>query len=74
MKDDGTVGLVHEFIWKGDAMQGDWYLDNEKISMETYEECSDKYSANAVWYRFSEASCNETIKKEISQTKNKLKM
>lgn len=74
MKDDGTVGLVHEFIWKGDAMQGDWYLDNEKISMETYEEYSDKYSANAVWYGFSEASCNETIKKEISQTKNKLKM
>lgn len=37
-------------------------------------EYSDKYSANAVWYGFSEASCNETIKKEISQTKNKLKM
>ena len=73
-RDDGSIGLVHRLIWKGDMVQGDWYLDNEKISMETYEEYSDKYSANAVWYGFSEASCNETIEKEISQTKNKLKM
>lgn len=55
-------------------MQGDWYLDDEKISRETYEDCYNKYRADATWYGFSEESCNETIKREISQTKDKLKM
>ena len=73
-KDDGSIGLVHKLIWKGDAVQGDWYLDDEKISRETYEECYSKYRADAIWYGFSEESCNETIKREISQTKDKLKM
>lgn len=73
-KDDGSIGLVHKLIWKGDAVQGDWYLDDEKISRETYEDCYNKYRADATWYGFSEESCNETIKREISQTKNKLKM
>ena len=71
-KDDGPIGLVHELIWKGDVMQGDWYLDDEKISRETYEEYYNKYRADSIWYGFAEESCNETIEKEISQTKNKL--
>lgn len=73
-KDDGSIGLVHKLIWKGDVVQGDWYLDDEKISRETYEECYSKYRADAIWYGFSEESCNETVKREISQTKDKLKM
>lgn len=71
-KDDGSIGLVHEFIWKGDAMQGDWYLDGEKVSMETYEDYCNKYRADATWYGFAEESCNDTIWEEISQTKDKL--
>lgn len=73
-KDDGSIGLVHKLIWKGDVVQGEWYLDDEKISRETYEECYSKYRADAIWYGFSEESCNETVKREISQTKDKLKM
>lgn len=73
-KDDGSIGLVHRLIWKGDIVQGDWYLDDEKISREIYEDCYNKYRADATWYGFSEESCNETIKREISQTKDKLKM
>ena len=73
-KDDGSIGLVHELIWKGDAMEGDWYLDDEMISRETYEEYYNKYRSDSIWYGFSEESCNETIQEEISQTKDKLKM
>lgn len=44
---DGSVGLVHKFIWKGDAMEGDWYMDGKKTSGNMYETYYKKYHANA---------------------------
>ena len=49
-KNDGSVGLVHKFIWKGDAMEGDWYMDGKKTSGNMYETYYKKYHANATWY------------------------
>ena len=40
---DGSVGLVHKFIWKGDAMEGDWYMDGKKTSGNMYETYYKKY-------------------------------
>lgn len=73
-KSDGSVGLVHKFIWKGDAMQGDWYHNGKKVSGNVYQTYYNKYHASAIWYGFSQASNNDIIKKEISKTKVKLNM
>ena len=51
---DGSVGLVHKFIWKGDAMEGDWYMDGKKTSGNMYETYYKKYHANATWYSFAQ--------------------
>lgn len=71
-KNDGNVGLVHEIVWEGDEIEGDWYLDGEHISVETYQNYYETYHANATWYGFSQAECNDIIKEEISKTKEKL--
>ena len=69
---DGSVGLVHKFIWKGDAMEGDWYMDGKKTSGNMYETYYKKYHANATWYSFAQSSNNNLIRKELSNTKQKL--
>ena len=71
---DGSVGLVHKFIWKGDAMEGDWYMDGKKTSGNMYETYYKKYHANATWYSFAQSSNNNLIRKELSNTKQKLGM
>lgn len=71
---DGSVGLVHKFIWKGDAMEGDWYIDGKKVSGNVYGTYYKKYHANATWYSFAQSSNNSLIRKELSNTKKKLGM
>ena len=71
---DGSVGMVHKFIWKGDAMEGDWYMDGKKTSGNMYETYYKKYHANATWYSFAQSSNNNLIRKELSNTKQKLGM
>lgn len=73
-KKDGSVGLVHKFIWKGDAMEGDWYMDGKKVSGNMYGTYYKKYHANATWYSFAQSSNNSLIRKELSNTKKKLGM
>ena len=73
-KKDGSVGLVHKFIWKGDAMEGDWYMDDKKVSGNIYGTYYKKYHANATWYSFAQSSTNSLIRKELSNTKKKLEM
>lgn len=43
---DGSVGMVHKFIWKGDAMEGDWYMDGKKVSGNIYGTYYKKYHAS----------------------------
>lgn len=74
IKKDGSVGLVHKFIWKGDAMEGDWYMDGKKVSGNMYGTYYKKYHANATWYSFAQSSNNSLIRKELSNTKKKLGM
>ncbi|MZS91225.1 hypothetical protein GT678_19860, partial [Blautia wexlerae] len=62
------------FIWKGDAMEGDWYMDGKKTSGNMYETYYKKYHANATWYSFAQSSNNNLIRKELSNTKQKLGM
>lgn len=71
---DGSVGMVHKFIWKGDAMEGDWYMDGKKVSGNIYGTYYKKYHANATWYSFAQSSNNSLIRKELSKTKKKLGM
>lgn len=71
---DGSVGMVHKFIWKGDAMEGDWYMDGKKVSGNIYGTYYKKYHANATWYSFAQSSNNNLIRKELSNTKQKLGM
>ena len=71
---DGSVGIVHKFIWKGDAMEGDWYMDGKKVSGNIYGTYYKKYHANATWYSFAQSSNNSLIRKELSNTKKKLGM
>lgn len=71
---DGSVGMVHKFIWKGDAMEGDWYMDGKKVSGNIYGTYYKKYHANATWYSFAQSSNNSLIRKELSNTKKKLGM
>lgn len=73
-KKDSSVGLVHKFIWKGDAMEGDWYMDGKKVSGNIYGTYYKKYHANATWYSFAQSSNNSLIRKELSNTKKKLGM
>ena len=73
-KKDGSVGLVNKFIWKGDAMEGDWYMDGKKVSGNMYGTYYKKYHANATWYSFAQSSNNNLIRKELSNTKQKLGM
>lgn len=71
---DGSVGMVHKSIWKGDAMEGDWYMDGKKVSGNIYGTYYKKYHANATWYSFAQSSNNSLIRKELSNTKKKLGM
>ena len=71
---DGSVGMVHKFIWKGNAMEGDWYMDGKKVSGNIYGTYYKKYHANATWYSFAQSSNNSLIRKELSNTKKKLGM
>ena len=71
---DGSVGMVHKFIWKGDAMEGYWYMDGKKVSGNIYGTYYKKYHANATWYSFAQSSNNSLIRKELSNTKKKLGM
>lgn len=71
---DGSVGMVHKFIWKEDAMEGDWYMDGKKVSGNIYGTYYKKYHANATWYSFAQSSNNSLIRKELSNTKKKLGM
>ena len=71
---DGSVGLVHKLIWKGDAMEGDWYLNGKKITVNSYRNYYNKYHANTTGVGFAKASYNDIIRKDISNTKKKLGM
>ena len=71
---DGSVGLVHKFIWKGDAMEGNWYLDGKKVTVNSYLNYYNKYHANTTGVGFAKASYNDIIRKDISNTKKKLEM
>ena len=73
-KSDGSIGLVHKFIWKGDARQGNWYHNGKKISTDVYQTYYGKYHSESTWYGFFSASNNNIIKNEISKTKKKLNM
>ena len=73
-KSDGSIGLVHKFIWKGDAMQGNWYHNGKKVSNDVYQTYYNKYHSSSTWYGFSQSLNNNTIKNEISKTKKKLNM
>ena len=57
-----------------DAMEGDWYMDGKKTSGNMYETYYKKYHANATWYSFAQSSNNNLIRKELSNTKQKLGM
>lgn len=59
---------------RGDAMEGDWYMDGKKTSGNMYETYYKKYHANATWYSFAQSSNNNLIRKELSNTKQKLGM
>ena len=50
-------------IWNGKKTSGNMY--------ETYYK---KYHANATWYSFAQSSNNNLIRKELSNTKQKLGM
>ena len=73
-KSDGSIGLVHKFIWKGDAMQGNWYHNGKKVSNDVYQTYYNKYHSSSTWYGFSQSLNNNTIKNETSKTKKKLNM
>ena len=67
---DGSVGLVHKFIWKGDAMEGDWYMDGKKTSGNMYETYYKKYHANATWYSFAQSSNKKRTFKYQTEIRN----
>ena len=54
--------------------EGDWYMDGKKTSGNMYETYYKKYHANATWYSFAQSSNNNLIRKELSNTKQKLGM
>ena len=70
---DGSVGMVHKFIWKGDAMEGDWYMDGKKVSGNIYGTYYKKYHANATWYSFAQSSNNSLIRKELSKHQKEIR-
>ena len=74
-KRDGTLGLVHSFIWKGDAMKGQWYYNKKEISNDEYLNYYYKFHQNSLgWYGFSNSKGDDEIRNEISKTKKTLKM
>ena len=74
-KRDGTLGLIHSFIWKGDAMKGQWYYNKKEISNDEYLNYYYKFHQNSLgWYGFSNSKGDDEIRNEISKTKKTLKM
>lgn len=73
-KNDGSIGLVDEFIWKGDIINGNWYHNGTEISQDIFDEYRNKYSINQTEYIFWKTEYEEIIKNEIAMTKKTLKM
>lgn len=73
-KRDGTLGLVHSFLWKGDAMKGQWYYNGKAISVAEYQSYYYKFNQNSTGYGFSNSKGDDEIRNEISKTKKTLKM
>lgn len=73
-KSNGTWGAVHEFHWKGDAMEGQWYYNGKAISVIEYQNYHYKFNQNRTAYGFSDSKCDNEIKNEILKTKKTLKM
>lgn len=73
-KKDGSIGLVDEFLWKGDIINGNWCHNGIDISQDIFEEYNNKYSVNQTKYIFYKTEYEEIIKNEIVTTKKLLKM
>ena len=73
-KRDGSLGLVHSFLWKGDAMKGQWYYNGNAISVAEYQNYYYKFNSNSIGYGFCNSKCDDEIRDELSKTKKTLKM
>lgn len=74
MKSIGKVGLVHEFLWKGDIIHGNWYRNGIKISQKKFESYHSNYDTCKTNYVFWKTEYIQIIRNEIEKTKNMLKM
>ena len=73
-KSNGTLGAVHSFHWKGDAMEGQWYYNGRAISVNDYINYYNRFHPNRNWYNFASEKSDKTIKKELAKTRKALKM
>lgn len=73
-KKDGSIGLVDEFIWKGDLINGSWCHNGKEISQDIFERFSNKYRVNQTKYIFWKTEYEEIIINEIVTAKKLLTM
>lgn len=73
-KSNGKLGLIHEFLWKGDIIYGSWYHNGTKISQKKFESYQNIYNVNKTKYVFWKTEYTQIIRNEIEKTKKTLKM
>lgn len=73
-KSNGTLGAVHSFHWKGDAMEGQWYYNGKAISVNDYINYYNRFHPNSNWYSFASEKFDKTIRSELAKTRKTLKL
>lgn len=73
-KSNGTLGAVHSFHWKGDAMEGQWYYNGKAISVNDYINYYNRFHPNSNWYSFASEKFDKTIRSEFAKTRKTLKL
>ena len=73
-KSNGTLGAVHSFHWKGDAMEGQWYYNGKAISVDDYINYYKRFHPNSNWYNFASEKFDKTIRSKLAKTRKALKV
>ena len=73
-KSNGTLGAVHSFHWKGDAMEGQWYYNGKAISVNDYINYYNQFHPNSNWYSFASEKADKIIRSELAKTRKALKL
>ena len=73
-KADKSLGVVHSFHWKGDAMAGQWYYNGHKISVNDYTDYYYRFNQSNKRYSFANEASDRQIRDELSKTKKSLKI